>query len=180
MFDNALTGSFPGNSESPEDVRRRIDLAVTLIRLAEQTRTGPAVSIIKWYLRCARQAAEAGVSPIPAAVTVDAAVRRALEFFGLSPAQAVRVADDRRRELIDALRATPSGNDVVLPGKASYKQLADITSLLTDLAWFTGKVKDGELAGQLQTWVDLRDQLRPGPEVAQYTSARMQARLHTG
>lgn len=142
MYDNALTDSFPGNDESSDDVRRRVALAVTLIGLAQETRNVSEISIIKWYLRCARKAGEAEASPVPAAITPDAVVRRTLEFFKLSPAQAVRTAEDERQELIEAVQTTPFENDVVLPEKANYRQLVHITSLLADLAWFRGKVMD--------------------------------------
>lgn len=178
MYDNALTDSFAGNDESPDDIRKRVDLAVALIGLAEESGGVSELSITKWYIRCAMYAVQAGISPVPAVVTPDAIVRRALEFFRLSPAQAARTAENRRKELIDALRTTPFENDLALPEKAGYRELAAIISLLGDLAWFRGKVMDEGQAGQLQAWLDVRDQLRPGPVVAQYSNARMQARMH--
>jgi hypothetical protein len=173
MLEDALTDTFPGNDESTEDFGARLQLAVILLELAEESHTIQDRIICEWYSRFAREAIEKGLDAVPESMTPNAVSRRALELFQLTRQQAVMVAADQRAAALRALSDSPTGSDVGRPASAEAKQLALIKSLMRSLVPILDKVSDHVSSDEICSWLDIREELALGPEVARLNTERM-------
>lgn len=173
MLDDALTDTFPGNDGSSEDFRVRLQLAVILLELAEESHTVQDRVICEWYIRFAREAIEKGLDAVPRSMTPDAVSRRALGLFQLTRQQAVMVAADQRAAALRALSDSPPGSNAGRPAPAEAKQLTLIKSLMRSLVPILDKVSDRVSSDEIRSWLDIREELALGPEVARLNIERM-------
>jgi hypothetical protein len=182
MLDDALTDTFPGNDGSSEDFRVRLQLAVILLELAEESHTVQDAEeshtvqdrvICEWYIRFAREAIEKELDAVPGSMTPNAISRRALGLFQLTRQQAVMVAADQRAAALRALSDSPPGSDAGRPAAAEAKQLTLIKSLMWSLVPILDKVSDRVSSDEIRSWLDIREELALGPEVARLNIERM-------
>jgi hypothetical protein len=173
MLDDALTDTFPGNDGSSEDFRERLHLAVILLELVEESRTVQDGFICEWYIRFAREAIEKGLDEVPESMTPNAVSRRALGLFQLTRQQAVMIAGAQRAEALRALSDSPSRADVARPAPPEAKQLTLIKSLMRSLVPILGEVSDRVSSDEIRSWLDIREELALGPEVARLNNERM-------
>jgi hypothetical protein len=173
MLDDALTDTFPGNDGSSEDFRVRLQLAVILLELAEESHIVQDRVICEWYIRFAREAIEKGLDAVPGSMTPNAVTRRALGLFQLTRQQAVMVAADQRAAALRALSDSPPGSDVGRPAPAEAKQLTLIKSLMRSLVPILDKVSDRVSSDEIRSWLDIREELALGPVVARLNIERM-------
>jgi hypothetical protein len=173
MLDDALTDTFPGNDGSSEDFRVRLQLAVVLLELAEESHTVQDRPICEWYIRFAREAIEKGLDEVPESMTPNAVSRRALGLFQLTRQQAVMVAAAQRAEALRAPSDSPSRPDVARPAPPEARQLTLIRSLMRSLVPILGEVSDRVSSDEIRSWLDIREELALGPEVARLNRKRM-------
>ena len=128
-------------------------------------------------MKLARKAINAELEDLPDPLTADAVTRRALKNFELTRAAALTIAARQRAEYVRLLSSAPIHADIsarvseVLDGR-----LLTINWLLPRLAWFANKLTDVELATETRSWLDVREQLELGDEVAQLSRHRLTVR----
>jgi hypothetical protein len=168
MLDIAITDYYFVNRKLANATQLRFEVAGELLRLAQVHNLMRQSDIVAWYLRFARKAVTDHVERIPAAMTVDNAVQRAVSSIGLTRNDALSASIVRRQKyqaLLDSLQ--PSG---VWPSRVvgiENEQLLYIQSLLPKIFWFVNFIHDAELAGEVAEWFAIANRLGLGPEISQ-------------
>ncbi|MGW3649289.1 hypothetical protein [Streptomyces sp. NPDC000878] len=179
LLDIARTDHHPVNQEPGINLTLRLLFASRLLEFVDQELGTPerSTAIALECMKVARKAIEDNAREVPPLLRADAVVVRVLRCFRLTRTQALEVAREQRGRYLDALTAGLDRREfdhvVRVDGDS---ELNTINILLPKVRSFQENISDGNVADELNEWLDIHSELLLGDTVTGLLAARQERR----